>query len=563
MKTVARIGALVCMVAGIAMLVMWGLSGGAPARLEIQSVVVRKALMSFGYKVYANPEVADGRYFLGKVVLKNSGGRPVHDLAISYQVPDYIGWTTPEVTKVVPGGSTVVHAYYPKFPASIATLNNQTTATLEIKIQWREAVDGPLKEEVRRDNFAIRGVNEVQYSDLPADEIATWYDQWTTAQFVVCMVTPNDPYVKEFTAEITKRMGGSMAGVTRTPQEVAELMKATYDYMIETGMRYAGAKGVPEKIGDVQTLVQSIRLPRDVIKHNQGLCIELAILWAAVMDQLGCESYIVLRPGHAYTIVVSQGQSFPIECTAITPKAVGSATPVAFAQAVEMAMKDLNEQPLKMLLSVRQYQSDGYASPELPDVDIDKIKAVLNAPDRVRQAAPQVVVVQQGGQPQWNGQTGPAGPLAPPHQGGGALAGIARYDHRAGLVSFSYPQTWQMQPAVAQIGNTFAVGDLTTQAAVQVYEVPNVDDPNTAMSMIAQAIGQFGSQVMVQDSRTQGNVTAIQGITLGPGGQFQWQGVFRTVPGGVIGIVAGAPAQTYEANRAAFNQILGTIQFKQ
>jgi hypothetical protein len=274
------------------------------------------------------------------------------------------------------------------------------------------------------------------------------------------------------------------------------------------------------------------------------------------MDQLGCESYIVLRPGHAYTIVMSQGQSFPIECTAITPKAVGSATPVAFQQAVEMAMKDLNEQPLKMLLSVRQYQSDGYASPELPDVDIDKIKAVLNAPDRVRQAAPQVVVVQQGGQP------APGGQMPAPDQGGGAMAGMARYDHRAGLVSFAYPQTWQMQQAVSQIGNTFSVGD-PAGAAVQVYEVPNVNDPNVAMNMIAQAIGQYGSQVMVQDARTQGNVTVIQGTTAGPGGYFQWQGVFRAVPGGVIGIVAGAPSQMFESNRAAFMQILGSVQFKQ
>ena len=65
------------------------------------------------------------------------------------------------------------------------------------KLQWREE-GGSAKEQVLRDDFVIYGVNEVQYSDLPADDMLTWYDQWNLAQFVVCMVTPNDPIVKEY-----------------------------------------------------------------------------------------------------------------------------------------------------------------------------------------------------------------------------------------------------------------------------------------------------------------------------------------------------------------------------
>jgi hypothetical protein len=63
------------------------------------------------------------------------------------------------------------------------------------------------------------------------------------------MVTPNDPVVKEYAAAITKRMGGTLAGATQDPQQVAELMKATYDYMRETGMRYASAEGCLRRNG--------------------------------------------------------------------------------------------------------------------------------------------------------------------------------------------------------------------------------------------------------------------------------------------------------------------------
>src|SRR5208283_5112587 len=343
MKPSLRNTAAVLVVLGIGMLSAWAISGASPGKLTWEPPIVRKTLMSFAYKVYSNPEVAGGRYFLSKAVLKNTGSGPIRDLAVSYQVPDYIAWTTPEVTDALPAGGTLVKVFYPKLPDKVSRLANQTTATLEIKLQWREKEGGPLKEEVLRDNFTLLGVNEVQYSDLPSDDIATWYDSWTLAQFIVCMVTPNDPVVKEYAAAITERTGGSMAGATRSPQDVLELMKGTYEYMKATGMRYAGAKGVPEKIGGDSKLVQTVRLPRDVILTNNGLCIELSILWASIMDQLGCESYIVMVPGHAFTIVVADGQKFPIECTAITPKAVGSEGPVSFAQAVKMAAEEYDK----------------------------------------------------------------------------------------------------------------------------------------------------------------------------------------------------------------------------
>ena len=243
---------------------------------------------------------------------------------------------------MLPAGTALVAVYYPKFPERIAHLANQTTGSLEIKLQWRDDT-GP-REQVLRDDFTIYGVNEVQYSDLPADDMLTWYDQWNLAQFIVCMVKPNDPIVKEYAAAITKRLGGTLAGATQDPEQVAELMKATYNYMRETGMRYASAEGVPVSIGDVKTLVQTVRLPRDVITSNNGLCIELAILWASILDQLGCQTFIVMRPGHAFTIVQAGDKYFPVECTAITPKAVGATADVPFEKAVEMATEDLQKQ---------------------------------------------------------------------------------------------------------------------------------------------------------------------------------------------------------------------------
>jgi hypothetical protein len=548
---------LVLLICGAGLLVTWALTAAKPGQLSWDAPTFRKSIMSFGYKVYANPQVGDGRYFLSKVVLKNSGGRPIRDLTVSYQVPDYIPWTTPEVASELPAGTSVVKLYYPKFPERITHLANQTTASLEIKLQWREE-GGVAREQVLRDDFTIYGVNEVQYSDLPADDILTWYDQWNLGQFVVCMVTPNDPIVKEYAAAITKRMGGTLAGATQDPDQVVELMKATYDYMRETGMRYASAEGVPVSIGDARTLVQTVRLPRDVITTNNGLCIELAILWASILDQLGCQTYIVMRPGHAFTIVQAGDKYYPVECTAITPKAVGSTTDVPFEKAMQMAMEDLQKQQYKIFYSVQQYRSQGYASPELPDVDVDKVKGMLAS--REREAADEAKNVAQA-------QNQPAAPPAQDTQEAGQAQnqppaqGMAQYQHSGGLVSFSYPDSWKVLQPPTQLGITFRVFDPSTAMGMDVVEVPNASSANDAIKAVGRAFARTGSRIRVEDSKVQGDLTVVLGHTTGSSGENEWFGVFRPVRGGVIGVAAGSPASNFQSNRQALLKLLDTVRF--
>jgi hypothetical protein len=552
--------AVILFVGGAGLLATWVLTAAKPGQLSWDSPTYRKSVMSFGYKVYANSQIGEGRYFLSKLVLKNTGGRPIRDLTVSYQVPDYIPWTTPEVASELPPGTSAVKLYYPKFPERITHLANQTTASLEIKLQWREE-GGSVKEQVLRDDFTIYGVNEVQYSDLPADDILTWYDQWDLAQFVVCMVTPNDPVVKEYAAAITKRMGGTLAGATQDPDQVVELMKATYDYMRETGMRYASAEGVPVSIGDVRTLVQTVRLPRDVITSNNGLCIELAILWASILDQLGCQTCIVMRPGHAFTIVQAGDKYYPVECTAITPKAVGSTTDVPFEKAMQMAMEDLQKQQYKIFFPVQQYRGEGYASPELPDVDVDKIKGMLVSREReatevaaknVAQNQPPAPDTQEGSQ----GQNQPPANQPPPAQ-----QGMAHFEHSAGLVSFSYPDSWKVLQPPTQMGITFRVYDPSTAMGMDVVEVPNVSSANEALKAVGRAFARTGSHLRVEDSKKQGDLTVVLGHTTGSGGENEWFGVFRPVRGGVIGVAAGSPASNFQSNRQVLLQLLDTVRF--
>jgi len=535
---------------GLVLIAVWAFNRPAAAKLTWEKPFVRKALMSFAYKVYANPKVSDGRHFLSKIVLRNEGEAPVRDLVVSYQVPDWIPWTTPEATPLLPGGGTHVLTYYPKFPEKVTTLRNATTAALEIKLQWKEGSES--KEQIIRDNFTLRGVNEIQYGDLDASEILTWYDMWTLAHFAICMVTPNDPVVREFTAAITERIGGAVAGASRDPKETIEIMKATYDYMSDTGMRYVGAKGVPEEFGNVKTLVQTVRLPRDVILSNSGLCIEFAILWSSILDHVGIESYMLFRPGHAFTIAIVGGQTIPIECTAITPKAVGREGRVSFEEAVKMAAEDLQKQPLKTFYSVRKYQNDGYISPELPDIDIEKIKKVLA--DRARPVRPALVnapvasVAPDRGNPSERADANSVPP------------GMSRYQHRTGLVNFLYPAHWQIAAPVPQLSCTFAAGVPSSGESLNVYEFPQMSDPGQALAAMTRAFAGAGMQLRYSTNIDNGT-TMVRGSTYSNRGTLNWLAQFRRTRGGVLGVVFGTPDFGGGSDPTPFIQYLQTVRF--
>jgi hypothetical protein len=363
----------------------WFLRQQGQGQLVWDKPTVKKTIQTFAYKVYGNSRLQNGRYFMSKMVFRNTGNKPVTDFSVSYQVPGYIDWTTPEALAQIPPGHTVIKCFYPEFPMKVTQIKNDTPSVLEARIRWNDG-SSPMHEDVVREEFVFRGVNEIEWTDLPTNEVVTWFDLYVNSDLLAAMVTPNDPVVTEFAAAITAKLGGAIAGAGG-PDDAVLVMRGLYSYMTETGMRYAGGMGFPEKVGDTITEVQTVRLPRDVIISNNGLCIELALLWASVLEHLGIHSYVILLPGHAFSVVDSKGQYFPIECTAITPKAVGADRPVTFEEANNMAKKELdraiNETGEFKAVDVQELQLAGIQPPELPDINIDQVKHIIaerNAP---------------------------------------------------------------------------------------------------------------------------------------------------------------------------------------
>jgi hypothetical protein len=561
MKRLLRIAAALLGAAGLVCLGIYFFRGGGGGKLTWSDPTVRKSIMTFAYKVYADPSIENGRFFLSKIVFHNDGTGPVRDLSISYQIPDYYPWTTPETQSELPAGQTWVALHYPQLPAKVTQLSNRANATLETKIRWIDS-GNEQKEEVLRSNVLLHGVNEIEYTDLPNEEILGWADQENLSEFAVAMVTPNDPVVKEFAAEITRRTGGTMAGVDQTEESIAGLMKATYDYMCETGMRYTSDEGVPGKLGVAST--QTVRMPRDVILANEGLCVELAILWSSVMQHLGCHTSLVFLPRHAFMVTwIGNSENYiPMECTAITPMAIKSwlkplglsedTTNVPFEKAVVMANHELNE--LKesnswyVLFKVEDYRRMGFEAPELPSMEIDKIKNILAQ----RTAHTAASYAQNAGRGE--GKTAA--------NNGQVRQGYYRWTGVNNTVSIDVPETWARTENTAIPGIIFVAQDAQTSVGATVFSFPGVSNPAQAMELTQQGLSHAaGARVKVASHEYKGNSIVYTGNTVYQNGSTaEWVGWFVPSQSGVVGLFVGAIKGQFQRNQSIIRDIVSSAR---
>ncbi|HVE61722.1 MAG TPA: hypothetical protein VNA26_07880, partial [Chitinophagaceae bacterium] len=280
----------------------------SPANLEMQ-IQHQPIIMPAVYKVYANDNALEGKYSLFKMLLTNNSGNTARNVEVSYQIPNYIEWK--QVAKfpmILPGQSVVVNCY-PSFNEKIVDKTTSSKEQVNIKVTGSNI-------EETEENFGIdiKGRNEFMYTNIPAEEIRTAGEMFDNMDLLSCYVTPEDPIIKYYTQKIQEKvLKGETASVTNKDQEGVRFLTGIYDATLMSHMVYSGTSGVPVKFGDVQSLIQSIRLPREVVTGKTGLCIELALLYASIMMNAGMDPIIYLIPGHAYPGFRMNGNYYAIE----------------------------------------------------------------------------------------------------------------------------------------------------------------------------------------------------------------------------------------------------------
>lgn len=512
-------------------------------------------IMPAAYKVYSNPQALNGEYYFFKMLLTNKGASTMHDVKLSYRVPGYIDWTDLESLPAIYPGQNVVTRCYPHFKDDIVNKMTQSQETAEIKIEYNSG-----KTKTESFGFNMMGRNQFVYTDIKPEEVTSYPDLMHNTQLLPCLVTPEDPIIKYYTAQVQQKlMQGEDASVSGKPEDAVKFLEELYAATLVCHMVYSGTEGIPQKLGDVSSTVQSTRLPREVVTGNTGLCIELSLLYASVLKSAGLHPIIFLIPGHAYPGILVNNQYYAIEATGVNGQGLGGV--LSPDDALKLGMKNLNAfiqaaqqgDTRYLLIDVNDLESKGVIPMELADNDFlrQKVDALAVNFTNATSSAPVTRAVNNNGGGSERRATRSSG-------GGGGSTGSGMQSY-AGVINFSYPANMRRTDyPSAQIQSLVSYLQSGDQTSISVFNVPGAGSMDQALYAIRTQLAALGQYVTYQKVNQVNGYSMYQGVTSFNGQQRRWEGVFRSSGNGIVGVTMGSP--DFAAKTGLFNTIISTIR---
>ncbi|MBS1753413.1 MAG: hypothetical protein JST34_05135 [Bacteroidetes bacterium] len=541
----------------------------APAVLDIK-ISTPPVIMSSIYKVYANEDAFDGKYSLFKMIIKNTSNVDAKNVEVQYKMSNFLDWTIAEKMPLVLAGQTVVVNCYPKFPDKMGekTTDSKENVKLVIKADNIKTIEN---------NFTItvKSRNSFMYNFLPADEIRTAADYYDNIPLLACYVTPNDPVIKYYTQQIQQKiLKGETAGVGNNEAEGIRFLKGIYNATLLAHMVYSGTSGVPENVNDVSSIVQNIRMPREVVTGKTGLCIELSLLYASIMANAGMDPVIYLVPGHAYPGFKMNNNYYAIESTAIGGEGLGGSKTADEAFDMAMNNKEAFIQKLQEgderynVIEIRENIKLGAVAPELKDDDflrkkVDEIAASFGGTPTP--SAEQTKPGDKKDDKQDEVSITKTAPVAPTPTTQQKETQIPQgYKAFKGVVNFAYPADWEMMepnryysPACKNI-----ISNQARNATVEVYKFTGITNPKAALESIndwqKKASG-FSLKYKLQ--MVEEGYSVFKGSTVnGKSTAVNWVAALKVLGNDVVGIIVNATAYTGNTHEKTLLTILNTLQ---
>jgi hypothetical protein len=161
------------------------------------------------------------------------------------------------------------------------------------------------------------------------------HNEWSPVpalESLAAFVTPNASAVRSLASDasdlLAKRTGSpSLQGYQGGADRAIAIATAIYDAMAVREIRYISPPPSFERNG------QKIRTPHEVLVDRWGTCLDLAVTYAAGLEQAGLNPVIALLPGHAYCAYFVDEQQLR-EMVLLTPHTIvnyfesGMLTPV-------------------------------------------------------------------------------------------------------------------------------------------------------------------------------------------------------------------------------------------
>jgi hypothetical protein len=206
----------------------------------------------------------------------------------------------------------------------------------------------------------VLGSKQVIFSSMKYSLCEDFQDEYDYAPwFLPAFVTPNDPVIRQAAALVNHGQPGT-GEVSLKDQEARKFLRGLYDFMVGNKFKYLNTEVY--KI-DGQS-GQTINYARDVLRDKAGNCVDLAVFYASVCENVGLKPKLFLVPGHCFPgVTLPGGGLIPVEITGV------SARGADFDKAVEMGVKELEKWRKEKKcyeVDVRRWHDQGVGCLELP-----------------------------------------------------------------------------------------------------------------------------------------------------------------------------------------------------
>ncbi len=231
-----------------------------------------------------------------EIIIENCGNEEFRDALICFETSNSILEISDiYIANILPNSKTVISQGI--FLKVDALALYQITESIPLNISLKLIYKGEQLQQLT-DDVILFPINE-------SNEIANNHE------LLACFVTPNADLVKEVTFNAIKNLSqirnGQSAFIGYQANDidsVREEMKAIYDALKALNINYANPPSS-------YNLFQRVRLPESVIAEKLGTCLDLAILYAACLENVGLKPILILIKGHAFTGCFLEDNCFP------------------------------------------------------------------------------------------------------------------------------------------------------------------------------------------------------------------------------------------------------------
>ncbi len=245
---------------------------------------------------------------------------------ITVHVP---GWSDQEIQSAeMSAGDSHTYLFAPAFFSRLYQNRELTSATVVVEVRDRGG------------RIAFSQATPVR---LRAADDMMWGKDFRFAPFIASWVTPHDDVVEQVLSQAKelmpgRRLPGYEEWKSSGDQEHSTFQqaRAIYRALQKMGISYVKSS---TNFGSNE-MTQRIRMPRESLKQTAANCIDGAVMYASMFENLGMDAQIVLIPGHAYVGVRSSqgGSKYLYFDTVLTGRE-------DFESSVHAAEKGLSDRP--------------------------------------------------------------------------------------------------------------------------------------------------------------------------------------------------------------------------